>query len=404
MKKQVILLLLLVPVFFASCKRSSTKAEDTYLVVLSMDGIRWDYNQKANTPTLDSLAAAGVKAERMIPSFPTKTFPNHYTLATGLYPDHHGIVLNHFYDPEQQRYYRMKDPVARDDGTFYGGEPVWNTAQKQGLRAATLFWVGSEADVQGQHPDIWKPYEHKMPYTARIDTVLAWLQLPESQRPQLVMWYVDEPDGCGHTFGPDSPQLVETVEHLDSLLGIFMRGISRLPHHDKINVIVLSDHGMGEIDGSRAVVLADYIDTTWIAEAQGGNPVWTLQAADGFHDSVAAALAKVPHITWWASGEMPERLHYGTNPRTLDFVVAADSSWSVGYKTAGSYYRGTHGYDNANADMHTIFYAAGPAFRNDGFVNPPFANVSVYPLMCKILGIEPAPNDGNIEEVAGMLK
>jgi alkaline phosphatase D len=183
-----------------------------------------------------------------------------------------------------------------------------------------------------------------------------------------------------------------------------MRGISRLPHHDKINVIVLSDHGMGEIDGSRAVVLADYIDTTWIAEAQGGNPVWTLQAADGFHDSVAAALAKVPHITWWASGEMPERLHYGTNPRTLDFVVAADSSWSVGYKTAGSYYRGTHGYDNANADMHTIFYAAGPAFRNDGFVNPPFANVSVYPLMCKILGIEPAPNDGNIEEVAGMLK
>jgi predicted AlkP superfamily pyrophosphatase or phosphodiesterase len=122
-----------------------------------MDGFRWDYNQKANTPTLDSLAAAGVKAKWMIPSFPTVTFPNHYTLATGLYPDNHGIVLNGFYDPEQQRYYRMKDPVARDDGTFYGGEPVWNTVQKQGLRAATLFWVGSEADVQGEHPDIWKP-------------------------------------------------------------------------------------------------------------------------------------------------------------------------------------------------------------------------------------------------------
>ena len=145
----------------------------------------------------------------MIPSFPTKTFPNHFTLATGLYPDHHGIVLNGFYDPEKERYYRMKDPVSRDDGTFYGGEPVWNTAQKYGLRSATLFWVGSEADVQGQHPSIWMPYEHNMPYTARIDTVLAWLQLPEAQRPQLVMWYVDEPDGCGHRYGPDSPQIVE---------------------------------------------------------------------------------------------------------------------------------------------------------------------------------------------------
>lgn len=403
MKKQFVLLLML-SLFLASCKSNDNHQEKNLLVVISMDGFRWDYDQKANTPTLDSLAVVGVKSERMIPSFPTKTFPNHYTLATGLYPDHHGIVLNGFYDPEHQRYYRMKDTLSRDDGTFYGGEPIWNTAQKQGLRAATLFWVGSEADIQGKHPTIWKPYEHKMPYTARIDTAMAWLQLPEAQRPQLVMWYVDEPDGCGHTFGPDSPQLVETVEHLDSLLGIFMHRLSALPFHDKINVIVLSDHGMGAIDAERAVVLADYIDTTWIAEAQGGNPVWTLQAADGFHDSVAAALDRVPHISWWASGTVPERLHYGTNPRTLDFVVAADSSWSVGYKTAGNYYGGTHGYDNANTDMHTIFYAAGPAFRSDGYMNPPFANVSVYPLMCKILGIEPAPNDGNIDEVAGMLK
>ena len=404
MKNQLSLLLILMAILFASCKNTVDSPTKPYLVVLSMDGFRWDYDQKANTPTLDSLAAAGVKAEWMIPSFPTVTFPNHYTLATGLYPDHHGIILNHFYDPEQQRYYRMKDPVSRNDGTFYGGEPIWNTAQRQGLRAATLFWVGSEADVQGKRPDIWKPYEHKMPYTARIDTVLAWLQLPEAQRPQLVMWYVDEPDSDGHTFGPDSPEIVKTVEHLDSLLGVFMRGISRLPDYDKINVIVLSDHGMGNIDAERAVLLADYIDTTWITEAQGGTPVWVLQAADGFHDSVAAALAEVPHISWWPSKQVPEKLHFGTNPRTLDFVVAADSSWSVGYKNARKYHGGAHGYDNANSDMHTIFYAAGPAFRNDGFVNPPFANVSVYPLMCRILGIEPAPNDGNIDEVAGMLK
>ncbi|MCF8366130.1 MAG: ectonucleotide pyrophosphatase/phosphodiesterase [Bacteroidales bacterium] len=389
--------------FFTSCSEEK-KADQPYLVVLSMDGFRWDYPDKAETPNLDRLLKQGVKAERMISSFPTKTFPNHYTMATGLYPDHHGIVLNSFYDPVEDRYYSTHDRNLVGDGSFYGGEPIWNTAEKQGLKAATLFWVGSEADVQGMRPSIWKKYEHSMPYANRIDTVISWLQKPAGFRPHLIMWYYDQPDGDGHDFGPDSPEIQYTVQYLDSLLGVFIDKLSALPIADKINFIVTSDHGMCDLSDDRVVMLDDFIDTAWLAEVQGNNPVWTIQAKDGFDDEIAEGLAKAGHIKWWPSSEIPKRLNYGSNPRTLDFVVVADSSWSLFYIEKGSYLGGTHGFDNANTDMHAIFYASGPAFKSDGFVNPVFRNVSLYPLMCKILNLNPAPNDGNLEEVREMLK
>lgn len=395
--------LFLLSFFLVQCTPQADTDSQPYLVVLSMDGFRWDYADKTDTPNLDKIAANGVKAERMIPSFPTKTFPNHYTMATGLYPDHHGIVLNGFFDPNQNRYYSTRNRDAVGDGSFYGGEPIWNTAEKHGLSTATLFWVGSEADVQGIRPTTWKNYEHNMPYGNRIDTVISWLSRPPGSRPHLIMWYFDEPDGIGHGFGPDSKEIVETVQYLDSLLGVFLYKLEKLPFSKKINFIVTSDHGMCTISEDRVVMMNETIDTTWIEEAQGNNPIWTLKAKDGFDDEIENALTELEHIQWWRSGEVPERLHYGTNPRTLDFVVVADSSWSLFYDKKGNYFGGTHGYDNTNPDMHTIFYAMGPAFKSGGFINPAFPNVSLYPLMCEILHLNPASNDGSLEDVKAML-
>jgi predicted AlkP superfamily pyrophosphatase or phosphodiesterase len=396
-------LILLLSLLLGFCNRHPND-DQPILVVLSLDGFRWDYPDKAQTPNLDKIAAGGVKAERLMPSFPTKTFPNHYSLATGLYPDHHGIVNNSFYDPEQERYYAIRNREAVCDGSFYGGEPIWVTAEKQGLKSASLFWVGSEADINGIRPSIWKAYQHDMPYGDRIDTVVSWLGRPQETRPDLIMWYFDQPDSDGHAYGPDSPEMVQTVQYLDSLIGVFVQKIRQLPVAGRINFIVTSDHGMGNISEDKVVMLDELLDPEWIAEIQGGNPNWNIMAADGFDDEIENALDNIEGITCWRSGKMPERLNYGTNPRTLDFSVAADSAWSVFYDKRGNYFGGAHGFDNANRDMHTIFYAVGPAFKAEGTVYPVFRNVNVYPLMCEILGLVPAQNDGNLQEVMPMLR
>lgn len=403
---RLFLFLIIATVFLSGCTRftGEKQTENPYLVVLSMDGFRWDYTDNAKTPNLDKFVASGTKVKRMIPSFPTKTFPNHYTLATGLYPDHHGIVLNSFYDPENERYYAIRDREAVTDGSFYGGEPIWVTAEKQGVKSASLFWVGSEAEIGGVRPSIWKKYQHNMPYEDRIDTVISWLEKPVDVRPHLIMWYFDEPDGIGHEAGPDSRETQQTVQYLDSLVGVFIHKLSQLEIADEINFIVTSDHGMGNIYEDKVVMLNDYLDSTWIREIQGGNPNWNILAEEGYDDEIEMALQGVEGMSWWRSEDVPAGLNYGSNPRTLNFTLVADSSWSLFYDEKGSYFGGTHGFDNANPDMHTILMARGPAFRSDGFVNPVCRNVSLYPLMCEVLEIEPAKNHGNLKEVENLLK
>lgn len=392
-------------VFISACSHSSgeKQTDKPYLIVLSMDGFRWDYTDKADTPNLDKFLESGTKAERMVPAFPTKTFPNHYTMATGLYPDHHGIVLNSFYDPANDRHYAVRDRNAVSDGSFYGGEPIWVTAEKQGMKSASLFWVGSEAEIGGVRPSIWKKYQHNMPYEDRIDTVIAWLEKPADVRPHLIMWYFDEPDGIGHAAGPDSPEARQTVQYLDSLVGVTMNKLSQLEIADEINFIITSDHGMGNISEDKVVMLNEHLDASWIADIQGGNPNWNILAAEGFDDDIEEALQDVEGLNWWRSENVPERLNYGSNPRTLDFTLVADSSWSLFYDKKGSYFGGTHGFDNANQDMHTILMASGPGFRDDGYVGPVCRNVSLYPLMCEVLGLTPAKHDGDLKEVENML-
>ena len=386
----------------AAC--TETHKPKTYLVVLSMDGFRWDYPDSIPTPTLDAVAAEGVKAVSLRPAFPSKTFPNHYTMATGLYPDHHGIVLNSFWDEPTGRYYRMGDRSAVEDGYFYGGEPIWVTAELQGVKSASYFWVGSEAPVKGIRPSIWKKYEHDFPYEQRMDSVIAWLQLPEDERPQLIMWYMDEPDHSAHRYSPFSAEVNRVIQYQDSLLGIYLRKIASLPHADQINLIITSDHGMQVSDSLRTVYLEDHIKESWIREIQGYNPNFNIMAEEGCLDSLYEALGRAGHLKVWKAGQLPERLNYGTNPRCMDLIVLADSSWRIEARRSDRRSsKGDHGYDNRNTDMHAIFYAMGPAFKK-GHLHPAFNNVDLYPLMAHILGLIPAKVDGRFENVEAMLE
>ncbi len=388
---------------FYSCKpKTKTIAEDKpYVIMLSVDGFRWDYASKANTPNLDYIASKGVKAESLKSSFPSKTFPNHYSMVTGLYPDHHGIVLNMFYDEKMDATYSIGKRDAVENPDFYGGEPIWVTAENQGVTTGSYFWVGSEAPVKGVYPTYWKRYDHNFPFEQRIDSVIAWLQLPEVKRPHLITWYMHEPDHIGHVYGPDSPEIIKTVEYLDSLIGAFFKKIEALPI--EINIIITSDHGMGNISSDKTRVLDNYVDTSWFEMIMGWNPNFNLKVKECYLDSAFSVLSNIPNIKCWKSGMVPERFHYGEHSRTLDLIVLADSSWSVIWSWDEEDDRGTHGYDNRNTDMHGIFYAMGPAFKT-AMIHPTFQNTDLYSLIAHILGLQPVQTDGSIENVRGMFK
>ncbi len=391
-------------VLSVSCSPKRNSPDEPILVILSMDGFRWDYPHLTATPNLDSIARVGVKAKAIQSVFPSVTFPNQYTMATGLYPDNHGIVGNSFFDPATGATFSMRDSATRLNPYFYGGEPIWVTAEKQNVKTATFFWVGSEVPIQGIQPSIWKPYDHNFPFTQRIDSVIAWLQLPSEQRPRLIMWYMHEPDAVGHRYGPEHETTLQKVSYLDSLIGVFCRKVRTLDHADRINLIFTSDHGMGAIDPGRTIVLTDYVSAEWAEVVVGWNPVYTLKAKPGYIDSIYLSLKPLEHLQIWKHNHLPEHLNFGSNPRTLDLVVVADSSWSINWKSRDNRTNsgGAHGYDPHQMDMHAIFYAVGPAFRTN-HEHQIFKNVDLYWLMATILGIEPVETNGVPERVKGML-
>jgi predicted AlkP superfamily pyrophosphatase or phosphodiesterase len=400
----IVIYLTAILVILPGCKKSGRKPYNSYVVLISMDGFRWDYNKLYNTPNINKLATDGVKADRMIPSFPTATFPSHYTIATGLSPDHHGIINNSFFAADLGLFYRIKDRDAVENPSFYGGEPVWITAMKQGAITASFFWVGSEAPVKGSHPTYWKKYTDSITFEARIDTVIKWLRYPRKKRPELVTLYFPEPDAVSSKFGPESNQTGQMVERLDSLIGILRIKLSALPFARKINIILLSDHGMSAISSEKYVNLKEVIPDRMINYIIGSNPVFLIKPVEGKIDSVLFLINSVTGVKAWSKDKMPEHMHYGTNPRIPGIVVVADSSWSIGTRP-GSYFTrgGAHGYDNSNSDMFAIFYAAGPAFKKD-FKFHELYTTDIYNLICRVLNLQPVRNDGDNSRIDVLLR
>jgi len=384
------------------CNKAQQPDKKPYLVVLSLDGFRWDYPQHFSTPNLNMMAKEGVHANSLIPCFPTKTFPNHYSIATGLYPDHHGIIQNSFYVPGIGTF----EPTNRQsimNGAYYEGEPIWLTAENQGMKSACYFWVGSEAPIKGKYPSIWLPYNQDLPFTSRIDSVITWLQLPSEKRPHLIMWYIHQPDEISHHEGPLAASTGKMISYLDSLVGVFRARLNELPIANKVNFVVVSDHGMAKVNENNNLYLDHLVPRYWINMACGGDIQLNITATPGYKDSLYHRLKKVNHLSVWKKEEVPQRLHYGTNPRIYDLVVLADTGWNIMLTQPAKIIPGHHGYDNIYPDMHGIFYAVGPAFKN-GYERPSFENIHLYPLFTHILKLKPAEVDGQLEEVRDMLK
>jgi len=383
-------------------QETSTQQPDNYVVILSLDAFRWDYSTIYNTPNLNKIAKEGVKANALISCYPSKTFPNHYSIATGLYPDHHGIVNNSFNDPELG-FYSISDRQSVEYPDFYGGEPIWVTAEKQGIKTASYYWVGSEAQIEGIQPTYWKKYKQRVPFAARIDTLIHWLKLPIENRPHLIACYFHEPDWTSHEYGPVSPQTKVVVERLDSLVGVFVTKVKTLPNASKINIIIVSDHGMAPISKEKAINLSNYLSKDSFDVISGGNPIYSLQPKEGYQKKAMAILHKIPNIKVWCRDSIPARYHYGKNKRVNDILIEADLGYSISWKEDKEKFSGgTHGYDNMYPEMQGIFYAVGPDFKK-GYQQPAFMNIDIYPLIAYVLKIKPASVDGKLGDVIGMV-
>lgn len=402
------LTLLVLLLLVVSCTDSSPESDPPKLLLVSFDGFRHDFAERVPTPHFDSLAAAGVRAEGLIPVFPTKTFPSHYAIVTGLYPEQSGIVGNTMYDPEFDEWYGPSDRQAVEDGKWYGGEPIWNTVIRQGGRAGTMFWVGSEADIQQMHPTYWKRYDSSMEYRARIDTVVKWLSRPEDRAVNLATLYFEHVDAAAHRYGIESDTLDGAIRSADRLLGYLSDRLEEEGLSESLNLMVVSDHGMLGQSADRLIDLDAMIEMDRV-ERIVLDPVTLIQPVEGAAGDLYDRLKEQEeNFRVYRKSEFPERYRFGDHRRVFDLVLVADPGYTV--VDSGSRERfleslpsATHGYDNGLKSMQGIFLAAGPSFKTDTLVAP-FRSIHLYELMNALLGTRPAPNAGRIDSVRFMLR
>ena len=374
-----------------------------YTVVLSLDGFRFDYQRNANTPTLDSILQNGVKAVGLQPVFPSLTFTNHYTIATGLYAENHGIVANNFKVPANGKIYSSRKPETVADGSFYGGEPIWVTAESQRVKSAVNMWVGCDAEIKGYRPSKWQSYSASEPYKARIDSVIKWLSVDYDNRPHLAMCYVEETDSKGHLYGPESSEMVATIESVDSLVGYFRQRLGELSFCDSINFIVLSDHGMALVSSEKSIELEQYIKPDWVDTVICSPAIALVYCKKNCTDLLLQSLQNVVGISACKRADINPDYHYSASNRVGDVVITADSSICLKYKSNGQPPCGMHGYSNGNPLMNGIFYAEGPDFKKR-FSAPQLYATDIYGLLCRLLEIAPAHNDGRIEQIECVLE
>ncbi len=387
---------------------------DTTVILISIDGMRADYLEKYSPPELTRMAAEGVRARWMTPAYPTKTFPNHYTIATGLYPGNHGLIENNMWDPQTGKTFSLSNRDAVQDPIWWGGEPIWVTAQKQGLIAGAFFFPGTETLIEGMRPKIWKAYDGKISNDERVDTALSWFDLPRSERPTMITLYFSDVDDAGHSFGPDSEETRAALLKVDSAIKRLNDGLKAKGVDQAASLIVTSDHGMAPYRVRDAIVLDNYFDPSdakrifWIGEFTQIFPKPGTE--DNIYDAIRKRLPSTAKI--YRRSKLPKRFHLANSKRLAPLIVVPQSGTVITNKERytraereGSLdeVRGGHGYDNRDPLMRATFIAYGSKFKK-GFTSKPFESVDVYNLMSKILGINAAPNDGRWSRIRKVLK
>jgi predicted AlkP superfamily pyrophosphatase or phosphodiesterase len=397
----------LILVVLAGCTHPPLAQNPPLVILVSIDGFRADYLDRGLTPNIAALAAAGVRAQSIRPAFPSVTLPNHTTLVTGLYPDHHGIVNNQMEDPAMPGVL-FSLTNAHDVRWWSGHTPIWVTAERQGLHAASEFWPAADIPNHGVLPEHVRGFDETVPPDQRTDMVLSWLDLPAGQRPDFTALYFDQVDHAGHLGGPDSDAVDQALRSVDTAIGRLVAGLHQRGLFDRTDLIILADHGMEANSPDRVIYLDDLVDPKTI-HVEAAGVITGLRAEPGHEAAVEQALLKPhDHMQCWRKGNIPVKLHYGTNSRVPALVCLADPGWAIWTHAfvaslKGGFIYGMHGYDPADPLMGALFVAEGPTFRQSA-IHAAFDNVDVYPLLTHLLAIKPEPNDGRFADVADMLK
>ena len=384
-----------------------------YVILVSLDGFRWDYVERFKPPHLSQFIKNGVKAESLIPSFPSKTFPNHYTIATGMYPDNHNIIGNSFFDYEKKARYSINNRKAVEDGEFYSGTPIWVHAAQTGMVTSSYFFVGTEAEIKGLRPTNYYNYDGKVLKQERVNQVLKWLKLPKKQRPHLITLYFEDMDDTGHDYGPNQDEkLKQTLYELDEVLGHLFKGVAdtKLP----VNIIFVSDHGMMNIPVDNYIPREIVKNDDLYSAIDNGSLInihpHKIDKTDDIFKNLKT-LEKKHHLKVYKTENTPGFEYVPKNKNWGSIQVVADdgyyfsSEYGIEKRKQKSHKNfGAHGFDPIIKDMHGIFYANGPNFKK-GITIPSFKNIHIYPLMCQILGLPiPESIDGNIDQLINIIK
>jgi predicted AlkP superfamily pyrophosphatase or phosphodiesterase len=391
----------------AGCAGPLTPRPIPPLILISLDAFRWDYCalHPDETPNLRRLMQEGVSARGLIPVFPSNTFPNHYSIVTGLYPSHHGIINNEFFDPAAGELFHYNREASVQNPRWWGGEPIWVTARRQGDASAASFWVGSETEIGGMRPNFWRRYDPGVSFEQRFADLIGWLHLPAAQRPKLIAFYLEETNSIGHKYGPDSPELTAAVKLQDGRIGAILNRLQA----DGIaaNIVIVSDHGMTPISTERIILLDDYVRPSDV-QLDFEGPVAGLRPLAGDVPSLLHALAPLRHARAYRVEDLPARFHVTADPRNPPVWIVPEEGWEIYFRSRFEVYRksfnhGDHGYDPAFPSMHGIFIASGPSFRR-GVELPEVENVHIYDLLCAALHLKPAPNDGDARLVKAVMR
>ncbi|XP_013871182.1 ectonucleotide pyrophosphatase/phosphodiesterase family member 1 [Austrofundulus limnaeus] len=385
------------------------------LILISFDGFRSEYlrEHKEHLPVFSRIRNVGTTAPYIRPVYPTKTFPNHYSIVTGLYPESHGIVGNNMYDVSQNAFFSLKTD-EKFNPLWYQGEPVWITAMRQKLKTATYFWPGSDVLINGSHPNIYKKYNRSVSFESRVSTLFEWLELPESQRPDFYTLYLEEPDTSGHRHGPNSPQVISALKDVNRIMGTILSGLKARELHRCVNVMIVSDHGMEEASCERGEFVSNYQENTSDFNIIQG-PAACIRPkrlpeeyfSFDYEGLVKNLSCRKPDQAMrpYLKENLPKRMHFANNKRIERGHLYLRSGWQAALNQKEIKYcsGGFHGSDNLFTNMQAIFIGYGPAFKTNTEVAP-FENIELYNLMCDLLGIRPAPNNGTHGSLNHLLK
>jgi predicted AlkP superfamily pyrophosphatase or phosphodiesterase len=396
-----LLLVLLSPSLSRAFAAGPPAATTHPLLIISLDAFRWDYLDlhPEQTPVLRRLKVEGGSARSLISVFPSNTFPNHYSIVTGLRPEHHGLINNQMFDPVRGEFFRLGLPKSTGGRDWWGGEPIWATAVLQGRRSACSFWVGSEAEIHGARPTFWKPFDYSIPFPDRLTELIGWLTLPAGKRPEVVTFYLEETNSVAHNFGPDAPETLAAIHLLDTEVGRILEELGRVGVEP--NLVIVSDHGMTRVRPERCVALDDFIDLSTV-QVDFSGPVAGLRPKPGVTvEEVLAKLAKLPAgAVALRNQNLPARFHLeGGNPRIPPiWVLPQEGGWAAPKKLLSDWLsktKGEHGYDPALQDMQGILIVHGPDLVTGGKVIEATENIHLYNLFCALLHLTPAQNDGD---------